>query len=54
MNKNSLETANAETPPDEMSCAYRVLRYSPNLVRDEWVNIGVLLFDPRPANAGCA
>src|SRR5437016_5565880 len=26
--------------------AYRVLRYSPNLVRDEWVNIGVLLFDP--------
>jgi len=26
--------------------AYRILRYSPNLVRDEWVNIGVLLFDP--------
>ncbi|MGH9774893.1 MAG: DUF3037 domain-containing protein [Candidatus Acidiferrales bacterium] len=24
---------------------YRVLRYAPNLVRDEWVNIGVLLFD---------
>jgi hypothetical protein len=23
-----------------------VLRYTPNLVRDEWVNIGVLLFDP--------
>jgi hypothetical protein len=22
---------------------YRVLRYSPNLIRDEWVNIGVLL-----------
>ncbi|HEY6267872.1 MAG TPA: DUF3037 domain-containing protein [Candidatus Acidoferrum sp.] len=34
------------TPPGEISCAYRVLRYSPNLVRDEWVNIGVLLFDP--------
>src|SRR5579885_1593924 len=28
------------------ACAYRVLRYAPNLVRDEWVNIGVLLFDP--------
>ncbi len=27
--------------------AYRVLRYMPNLVRDEWVNIGVLLFDPQ-------
>jgi hypothetical protein len=24
---------------------YRVLRYTPNLVRDEWVNIGVLVFD---------
>src|ERR1700687_1844231 len=31
----------------EKSCAYRVLRYTPNLVRDEWVNIGVLLFDPQ-------
>src|ERR1700731_5006415 len=27
-------------------CAYHVLRYTPNLVRDEWVNIGILLFDP--------
>jgi len=27
--------------------AYRVLRYTPNLVRDEWVNIGVLVFDPQ-------
>ncbi len=25
---------------------YRILRYMPNLVRDEWVNIGVLVFDP--------
>ena len=24
---------------------YRVIRYTPNLVRDEWVNIGVLLVD---------
>jgi Protein of unknown function (DUF3037) len=26
---------------------YRVIRYTPNLVRDEWVNIGVLLVDTR-------
>ena len=26
--------------------AYHVLRYASNLIRDEWVNIGVLLFDP--------
>ena len=25
---------------------YRVLRYTPNLVRDEWVNVGILLEDP--------
>jgi len=31
----------------QRTCAYRVLRYNPNLVRDEWVNIGVLVFDPR-------
>lgn len=29
------------------ACAYRILRYTPNLVRDEWVNIGVLVFDPQ-------
>jgi hypothetical protein len=29
------------------SFVYWILRYTPNLVRDEWVNIGVLLFDPR-------
>src|ERR1700685_4043716 len=22
---------------------YRILRYTPNLIRDEWVNVGVLL-----------
>jgi Protein of unknown function (DUF3037) len=32
---------------NEHACAYRVLRYMPNLVRDEWVNIGVLVFDPQ-------
>src|SRR5256885_607731 len=25
---------------------YYVVRYVPDLVRDEWINIGVLLFDP--------
>ena len=30
----------------ERAYAYRVLRYAPNLVRDEWINIGVLVFDP--------
>src|SRR5271170_3131743 len=32
--------------PSERTCAYRILRYTPNLVRDEWVNIGVLVYDP--------
>jgi len=36
----------SETTGNERACAYRVLRYAPNLVRDEWVNIGVLVFDP--------
>ena len=31
----------------DRTLAYRVLRYKPNLVRDEWVNIGVLVFDPQ-------
>lgn len=31
----------------DKTLAYRVLRYTPNLVRDEWVNIGVLVFDPQ-------
>jgi Protein of unknown function (DUF3037) len=29
-----------------LTCTYRILRYVPNLLRDEWVNIGVLLVDP--------
>jgi len=36
----------AQTGPGLRPCAYHILRYTPNLVRDEWVNIGVLLFDP--------
>jgi hypothetical protein len=35
------------TLPGERASAYRIFRYSPNLVRDEWVNIGVLVFDPK-------
>jgi hypothetical protein len=31
---------------ETQTCAYRILRYTPNLVRDEWINIGVLLYDP--------
>lgn len=27
-------------------CAYHVIRYTPNLVRDEWVNIGVVIHNP--------
>ena len=30
-----------EEPPNTLR--YHILRYTPNLVRDEWVNIGVLL-----------
>lgn len=30
----------------EPGLAYHILRYVPNLVRDEWVNIGVLVFNP--------
>jgi len=30
---------------------YRVLRYTPNLIRDEWVNIGVVLEDPQKRRA---
>ncbi len=37
----------SESAANERNCAYRILRYTPNLVRDEWVNIGVLLFDPQ-------
>jgi hypothetical protein len=37
----------AEIENAERACAYHILRYTPNLVRDEWVNIGVLLYDPQ-------
>jgi hypothetical protein len=35
------------TPKAESGVAYHVLRYVPNPVRDEWVNIGVLVFNPQ-------
>jgi hypothetical protein len=35
-----------EQPTGGRACAYRILRYTPNLIRDEWVNIGVLVYDP--------
>lgn len=28
------------------ACSYWVVRYTPNLIRDEWMNVGVLLLDP--------
>jgi hypothetical protein len=31
--------------PKRLNCAYQVVRYAPNLLRDEWVNVGVVLFD---------
>jgi hypothetical protein len=34
------------------TCAYHVVRYQPNLIRDEWVNIGVLLFIPGGSPGG--
>ena len=46
MNENTNESRTAATTAGKRPCAYRILRYTPNLIRDEWVNIGVLLFDP--------
>src|SRR5437762_3691915 len=31
---------------DDSKFVYHILRYTSDLVRDEWVNIGVQLFDP--------
>jgi hypothetical protein len=39
----------AET--NRSTLAYRVLRYTPNLIRDEWVNIGIVLEDPQRRRA---
>src|SRR5260370_23728852 len=34
------------SPLNNSSFVYHVLRYTSDLVRDEWVNIGVIVFDP--------
>ena len=47
MTETPVHQENTEPTGAERACAYRLLRYTPNLVRDEWVNIGVLLFDPQ-------
>jgi Protein of unknown function (DUF3037) len=47
MTETSATQENAGPGSAERACAYRILRYTPNLVRDEWVNIGVLVFDPQ-------
>ena len=39
--------ATAESMQPERTCGYRILRYTANLVRDEWINIGVLVYDPQ-------
>jgi hypothetical protein len=46
MNHSSAEPQTPPAAQSERAFAYRVLRYTPNLVRDEWVNIGILLFAP--------
>jgi len=46
MNERDAATQANTAPAEERAFAYRILRYTPNLVRDEWVNIGVLLFAP--------
>jgi hypothetical protein len=34
-------------PESELNTfAYHIVRYTPNLIRDEWVNIGVVAYDP--------
>jgi hypothetical protein len=40
------EIEGAKPQPPEQALAYHILRYVPDLVRDEWVNIGVLVFNP--------
>ena len=42
-----MNESTAEPLQRDRNCAYRILRYTPNLVRDEWVNIGVLVYDPQ-------
>jgi hypothetical protein len=48
------DEAGKTRPPDEISgngperlLVHRIVRYAPSRLRDEWINIGVLLFDPQ-------
>ena len=34
------------TTTAERTFVHRIVRYTPNALRDEWINIGVLVFDP--------
>src|SRR5579872_4840504 len=43
---NEMPDRTSEKKMDETLCEYHVVRYQPNLIRDEWVNIGVLLLLP--------
>ena len=54
MNENSVQSLSAGPSAGERACAYRILRYTPSLVRDEWVNIGFCSLIPGRASAGCA
>ena len=38
------------TETELRTCAYQIVRYAPNLIRDEWVNVGVVLFEPSSGN----
>lgn len=38
--------SNANIDNADRTFTYQILRYTSDLVRDEWVNIGILLFDP--------
>jgi len=35
----------ASIEPIDRQCLFHVLRYTPDIVRDEWINVGVILFD---------
>lgn len=41
-------------PEERRALRYRILRYTPNLLRDEWVNVGVILEEAPEANPGAA
>jgi Protein of unknown function (DUF3037) len=46
MNEIPFRPSESSNFPNEYTYIYRVLRYTPNPVRDEWINIGILIFNP--------